>query len=154
VGQIRVQEAICNLASAAGATDANILFGDQLRLVEYKTVQEVDRLKLRLYWRAERFIDKEYSVFVHVFEPETGVPVAQDDGRPRDGAYPMGYWWPGDVVDDRVEIPLVGVPSGEYGIAIGVYDPISGERLPLVDQDGQLLVEDGRFVLPQEIVMP
>ncbi len=88
-----------------------------------------------------------------MFDQETGPPLAQYDSRPRGGAYPLRFWWPGDRVDDRVTISLAGVPPGEYGIAIGVYDPHSGVRLPLLDQDGEPLVQDGRYLLPQLVVV-
>jgi hypothetical protein len=152
LGEVAVQGAICDLAADLDGEPANVLYGDELRLAAYTALQEGDQLKLHLFWRAERFIDREYTIFVHVFDPETAVPIAQDDGRPRDGAYLMQHWWPGEVVDDRVMVDLAGVPAGEYGIAIGVYDPATGERLPIVGADGELAVEDGRFVLPQTVI--
>ena len=36
-----------------------------------------------------------------------------------------------------------------YGVAVGVYDPVSLERLPVLDGDGQLQ-PDGRLILPGE----
>lgn len=152
--RVDIQEVICNLATEEEAADANMIFDDQLRLVEYKVRQEDEQLKLRLYWRGERFVEQEYTIFVHVFDRETTLPVAQFDGRPHGGAYPMRYWWPGEVVEDRVAVSLAGVMPGEYGIAIGVYDASTGVRLPLLDQNGQPLVEDGRFVLPQTVTIP
>ena len=154
LGEVEVQEAICDLAVGLDGEPANVLYGNELRLAAYTAEQADDQLKLHLFWRAERFIDREYTVFVHVFDPETAVPAAQDDGRPRDGAYMMQHWWPGEVVDDRVTVTLAGVPAGEYGIAIGVYDPTTGERLPIVRADGELAVEDGRYLLPQKVIVP
>jgi hypothetical protein len=152
LGDVEVQEPICNLAAELDGEPANVLYGDELRLAAYTAEQAGDRLKLHLFWRAERFIDREYTVFVHVFDPKTDVPIAQDDGRPRDGAYLMQQWWPGEVVDDRVTVDLAGVHAGEYGVAIGVYDPSTGERLPIVRADGELEVKDGRYVLSQRVI--
>jgi hypothetical protein len=152
LGEVSVQEAVCDLAAGLDGEPANVLYGDELRLTAYTAEQAGDRLKLHLFWRAERFIDREYTVFVHVFDPQTTVPAAQDDGRPRDGAYLMQHWWPGEVVDDRVTVDLAGLAAGEYGVAIGVYDPATGERLPIVGADGEMVVEDGRYVLSQRVI--
>ena len=66
---------------------------------------------------------------------------------PCNWTYPTSRWWPGEVVADRVSISLADVPAGQYGIAVGVYDPATGTRLPLVEQSGEP-VPDGRLVLP------
>jgi hypothetical protein len=93
----------------------------------------------------------DYKVFVHVFDPNTGVPVAQDDAMPRRWTYPTTFWWPGEVVDDIIPISLAGLPPGTYGLAAGVYDPSTGERLSAIAGDGQPLV-DGLLVLPGQTV--
>jgi hypothetical protein len=152
LGEIEVQNSTCDLTAGLDGKPANVLFGDELRLAAYTAEQNDNQLNLHLFWRAERFIDREYTIFVHVFDPDTAVPVAQDDGRPRDGAYLMEHWWPGEVVDDRVTVNLEGVPAGQYGVAIGVYDASTGERLPIVRPDGELEVADGRYVLSQKVI--
>jgi hypothetical protein len=151
---ITIQPEVCNLATIDGATDANALFGDELRLVEYEFKQENNQLALKWYWRAERLPDADYTMFVHVFSPETGLPVAQYDGRPRYGAYATQHWQPGEIVDDQIVVSLDGVPAGDYQVGIGVYNLATGERLPLLNARGELAVEDGRFVLPERITIP
>jgi hypothetical protein len=93
-----------------------------------------------------------YKVFVHVFDMGTGVPVAQDDAEPNRGGFPTRFWAPGDLVTDHILIDLTQVQPGEYGIAVGIYDPLSQERLPLLI-DGQQSPEDRRLVLPDEMVI-
>jgi hypothetical protein len=92
-----------------------------------------------------------YKIFVHVFDLDTQVPVAQDDAMPRRWAYPTTFWGPAEVVTDVIPIPLKGVPMGTYRVALGVYDPTTMERLPVVDGAGQLQ-PNGRLVLPGEVV--
>jgi hypothetical protein len=145
---LRVQTETCNLAEVAEAKDLNAVFGDQLRLLEYETQRTEDRQNVTLYWRSERRMDADYKVFVHIFEPATGIPVAQDDTMPHRSAYPTTFWWPGETVKDVISIPLDDVPPGVYGIAVGVYEPSTGERLPLVKSQGQL-IPDGRLVLDE-----
>jgi len=89
---------------------------------------------------------------LHVFEPETGKPVAQDDSIPHRGGLPTTFWWPGEIVYDRIPVYLEGVPAGTYGIAIGVYDPQTGQRLPMIDSQGKS-TGDGRLVLRETITI-
>jgi hypothetical protein len=150
-----IQPDICNLATNDEAVDANALFGDELRLVEYTVHQLDQQLDLTLYWQAERYVDKDYTFFVHVYDQKTDLPVAQFDSRPHRGAYPTNFWHPGETIDDRVLIHFDGVSSGQYGVAIGVYDGFTGDRLPLLGITGEELVDDGRFILPELVtVMP
>ena len=69
---------------------------------------------------------------------------------PRAGKYPTQFWWPAEVVDDHVSVFLFKKPAGKYGIAIGVYNHITGERLPLLNGQGEVL-EDGRLILDEMV---
>ena len=90
-------------------------------------------------------------MFVHVFDPSTRVPVAQDDAMPRRWTYPTTFWGPGEVVDDSIPISLADVPPGTYGLAVGIYDSVTGERLSAIAGDGRLLA-DGLLVLSEQMV--
>ena len=70
---------------------------------------------------------------------------------PRRQTYPTTLWWSGEIVDDVIPISLEETPAGTYGVAVGVYDPVTMERLPVTDESGQLL-PDGRLVLPGETI--
>ena len=96
-------------------------------------------------------MDTDYKVFVHVYDPATQIPVAQDAAMPLRWHYPTGLWASGEVVTDTVPIALGEVPGGDYGLAVGVYDPANMERLEVVDGTGQTQ-PDGRLVLPGETV--
>jgi hypothetical protein len=151
VGRVTVSHSPCTYDVLPGTVGANALFGDDLRLVSYQLHHDRDQLSVTLHWRAERRMQTNYKIFVHVFEPTTSVPVAQDDAMPRRETYPTTLWWPGEAVEDLVPISLEEAPAGRYGVAVGVYDPTTMERLPVVDGSGQLQV-DGRFVLPGETI--
>ncbi len=153
VETITIQPDICNLATIAEAVDANVLFGDELRLVEYTVHQLDQQLDLSLYWQAEQYVDRDYTIFVHVYDQTTDLPAAQFDSRPHQGAYPTNFWHPGEIIEDRVLIPFDGVPSGRYGIAIGVYDGLTGNRLHILGSNGEQLVDDGRFILPDLVTI-
>lgn len=147
---IDVQEEVCNLAQLPEAKDVNATFGNEIRLLEYILDKSEDKLDITLYWRPDHHPVIDYKIFVHVFDPETGIPVAQSDFMPRGWVYPTSFWWPGEVVEDETTVSLESVLPGKYGIAIGIYDPASGERLPVVDGAGNKL-PDGRLIL-EEII--
>jgi hypothetical protein len=132
------------------ATQANVLFSDDLQLLAYALKRNENDVVFTLHWRSQQRMTTDYKVFVHIFDPATGIPVAQDDARPHREAYPTIYWGPGEMVDDRIPVSLQGVPAGSYGIAIGVYNPLTGERLRVVRSDG-VVVEDGRYILNEMI---
>jgi hypothetical protein len=124
-----------------------------MRLLAYNVARPApDRLEVTLYWRSEQRVDTDYKVFVHVFDPASDIPVAQDDAMPRRGNRPTRFWAPGEIVVDEIIISLEGVPDGEYGIAVGVYDQFSGERLAVLTQAG-LVAADGRLELPGQTVL-
>jgi hypothetical protein len=129
----------------------NAVFGDALRLLGYRIRSKGNRLLVTLHWRSEQRMAIDYKVFVHVFNPETNIPVAQDDAMPQRWRYPTTLWGPGEQIEDEIPIDIRGVAPGRYGVAVGVYDPQTMERLPVVDADGQAC-PDGRLILPEEIV--
>jgi hypothetical protein len=131
------------------AVDAR--FGDDLRFLGYDLLQESDGLKLTLHWQALRRPTGYYKVFVHLFDPQTGAVLAQDDAVPRRWTYPTTWWEAGEVVSDEIPLSLEKVPPGQYQLAVGVYDPEGGERLVVVDAAGEES-PDGRLVLPTEVV--
>ncbi len=61
--------------------------------------------------------------------------------------YPTTAWQSGDDVrdDHTLALPL-DLPRGDYVVAVGLYDAISGERLPISDAAGEL-VPDARVLL-------
>ena len=151
VGHVTVSRSPCDLPAPSDAVRSNTVFGDELRLLGYGLQRGDGRLMVSLHWRSDQRMETDYKVFVHVFDLETSVPVAQDDAMPLRWSYPTSFWGPGEYVRDDIPIDLQGVPPGYYGIAIGIYDPHTLERLPVVDVGGQVS-PDGRLVLPDEIV--
>jgi hypothetical protein len=55
---------------------------------------------LRLYWRAEEPLQKEYTVFAHLWDAE-GRFAWGNDGPPAAGLYPTDLWAAGEVVVDE-----------------------------------------------------
>jgi hypothetical protein len=150
LGELALQDDLCSYPAPAGATGANVVFGDLFRLVAYQLRQSGDALDLTLHWRPELRTSLDYKVFVHVFDPASGVPLAQHDAMPRNWGYPTSLWGLDELIADDVSISLEGLPPGSYGVALGIYEPASGERLVPRDAAGNVF-EDGRLVLPDVV---
>ncbi len=93
---------------------------------------------MRLVWRTARPIERDLSIFVHVLDSD-GNLLAQADGVPFDGLYPLPNWRPGQLIPDERSLTL---PAEAAAIAIGLYDPATGQRLPAVDVAGHPLSDD------------
>jgi hypothetical protein len=87
-------------------------------------------------------VDVSYKVFVHLIDPASGRPVVQDDAVPRRWTYPTTEWTRNEVVEDKIILPLDGVPQGHYDLVIGLYDPETGERLPAFSAQGNQYPDD------------
>ena len=59
--------------------------------------------------------------------------MGQVDGVPYSGLYPPSHWLPGQIITD--ERPIENKES-LHTIAIGIYDPTTGERLAATDANG------------------
>jgi hypothetical protein len=111
-------------------------FGDRITLRAYEHELSEDTLRLTLYWQAEQALDRNWTVFVHLLD-SGGNLVFQRDSQPRDGHYPTSVWDQGEVVDDHHLLPLPsGLPDGDYQVIVGLYTVDSGERLPVLDSEG------------------
>ncbi len=94
-------------------------------------------LELVLYWQAQQKMGADYTVFVHVVGPD-GQIWAQRDAPPDNGAYPTWRWAAGEVVADPVRVPLpLDLPDGPLQVVAGMYRPDTGQRLPVLDEQGQ-----------------
>jgi len=151
IGSVKVQESACSDSMPPESTVVNAVFDDALRLLGYRTRRNDDRLLVKLYWRSERRMDVDYKVFVHVFDRGSGRPVAQDDAMPQAWRYPTSLWYPGEQVEDEMSIDLHDVVPGVYGVAVGVYDPETMERLA-VTETGTGSARNGGLILPGGIV--
>ena len=120
----------------ATMTPLDYHLGEAITLRGYNIEATGDGTRLTLYWRAADFPRADYSVFVHALGDD-GAILAQSDGPP--AAVPMWCWIPGEVVADE---RLLAAPGGIREIAVGVYDPSSGARLPVSPPVG-----DDRIIL-------
>jgi hypothetical protein len=116
-------------------TSAGARFGDVITLEGYTWQVEPEAVQVTLRWSTDVFLDSDYTVFVHLVDPEDGDRmVAQGDAPPMGGRWPTSLWLPGVAVDDVHTITLPpDLPAGPYYLLVGLYDPVTGDRLPLPD---------------------
>ena len=114
-------------------------FGDQIALLGYHVAGESaapgDTLELTLFWQAQRPLDIEYQVFVHVLDA-AGQLVAQSD-KINPGDFPTHRWPTDRYVPDTHRLALPpDLPPGPYTVATGLWVQAEGWRLPVFDDDG------------------
>ena len=131
--------------------------GSQVRFLGYDlssdTVRAGDTFSVTLYWQALRPMAIGYHVFTHLAAP-SGEVVAQQDGVPRQGAYPTDLWQTGEAVVDTYQMTVdPAATPGEYELEVGMYRLENLKRLPVTDAAGQPL-SGGRVLLSKVTILP
>ncbi len=141
LGKITVRAQAHTFDLPAGVMPAAARFGDAISLAGYTIAKNNGALDLTLFWRADRQVDDDLKVFVHITDAAGNI-IAQRDRLPADGARPTLTWVAGEIITDRYHVPL---DAAEYTVWVGLYNPLSGERLPV--DGGGLPVSDSRLQL-------
>ena len=119
--------------------------------LEETSLKPGDTLHLTLYWQTLAKMDKSYTVFIHLLDSDSRIR-GQKDSVPGDGTLPTTSWVAGEIITDRYEIAVHSdAQPGRYVLEIGFYDADTGQRLPIVNQEGQRL--DDRVLLPTGITL-
>lgn len=109
-----------------------VQFGDPFLLRGYRLEQRPGTITVVLYWEARQKPDFDYSAFVHLMEGER--LISQRDHPPgSDRSHPPSTWQPGELVIDAHPIPVPLNLSGKVEIRVGIYNWLTGERLPVID---------------------
>lgn len=105
-----------------------------------------ETIRLVLYWRALAEPMKDAKAFVHLYD-QRGKIVAQQDHRPYYGTRPPYTWSLGETLDDPYTLELpADLPPGHYTLATGMYNPVTGVRLP-VAVAAEHALSDNRILL-------
>ena len=119
------------------------------RLVGYDLVagdSPGNPVNLTLYWRAAGPTDIRYSAFVHLLALDDTL-LDQSDQEPAAGDHPTTSWLAGEYIVDAHALTIPPqAPPGPYHLALGLYDPATGQRLPFIDEQGAILTD--HIVLP------
>ena len=125
-------------------------FGDAIRLVGFDpppaTLDATRPVTVTLHWQAlSGEIATGYTVFVHLLADD-GRLIAQHDGPPAGGAQPTNEWLEGEYVSDTHEMAWREAGySGPARLAVGLYDPLTGARLPT--GGGDIFLLPGTFTV-------
>jgi hypothetical protein len=107
-------------------------FGTALRLRGYEASSPLRRgetTSLRLAWQAQAPLAQDYWLFAHLLGPD-GQRIAQVDLP-----LPTRTWEPPRTYLSELPLTLpADAPPGPYRLLLGLYDPASGERLPLTPE--------------------
>ncbi len=112
-------------------------------------IERRDTIRLTLHWKCLQQMSTSYTVFAHLIDAENQV-WGQMDSVPGRGTLPTTGWRKGEIVSDEYEIFITkDVPLGTYRIEIGMYDAETWERLPVLDDAGN--VQGDRVILQTEL---
>jgi len=129
-------------AAPPPVTEANGWF----RLDGYAVTPQVrpgEAILLTLLWRSLSPVAENYQVFVHLLD-EQGAKIAQADGQPVQWLRPTSTWQAGEQIVDRYGLLLPDLlPAGQYTVAVGLYHPATGQRLPVSAGPASFAIELG-----------
>jgi hypothetical protein len=112
---------------------------------------QTERLDLQLNWQTSEPISTRYKVFAQLLATDDSL-VAQSDHFPAGGERPTTGWLPEEIITDAHTLSLPPELSpGSYRLIAGLYNPVTGERLPLLD-DQNGVIADAIFVA--EVTLP
>ncbi|MBE7470374.1 MAG: hypothetical protein DPW09_32690 [Anaerolineae bacterium] len=139
---------------------ARVQFGETLELVSYEIEPQPEpgQLRLQLAWRSLAYMNENYLLKVSLLDRQ-GQVVSHWLGYNGQGRLPTLAWDPGDVVFDRLALPLPNLPAGDYKVQVQLISqagplPVSGQgqvsttSLELTEIS---LAEVSRLVLPERM---
>lgn len=121
--------------------DLDVAYGDDLFLLGYQLPESSavagGRFPVTLYWLARGQTSNDHTVAVDIVAGET-TTAGQRRSYPGGGSYPTSLWQPGEVIVDRIEIPIMQeIASPTAGdLRVAVLEKPGGDPLPARDPQG------------------
>jgi hypothetical protein len=122
-------------SSCAAAHSYQAVFDGRAGLIKAEIALDRNRAQVTLTWDCLGSFEPPETLFAHAIDTNDQL-AAQSDGDPLRNLYPLSQCQPGEQIRDIRAIP---VTPGTYTIQIGIYNRITGERLPVVDANGQAI---------------
>jgi len=131
----------------ADAAKTEIRFGDELKLAGYR-IDAAQPLRLTLWWRALKPASQNWTSFFH-FTPEAdNINLVGQLDHPLTGSeYPPIIWDVGELIEEQIEIDTSNAAPGKYALWMGLYSPMTFERMPVTFAPGP--IQDNRALLLQ-----
>jgi 4-amino-4-deoxy-L-arabinose transferase-like glycosyltransferase len=118
-------------------------FGSAMRFLGHdQSSDEIgpgETLEVVLYWQLLQRPERHYSIFVHLLDAESQI-VGEFDAN----WYGTKFWREdgGEVLLGYYPLRVKPeTPPGEYQLEIGVYHQPTGERLPIYDENGEMVAD-------------
>lgn len=132
----------------------SVTFDGRFELLEFTLNQDHvalgGTLAVALRWRVLSPMEVNYKFFLALLGPNDEV-LSLQDGMPLNWLRPTTLWEAGTIEDDHWGMAVsADTPVGTYPLYVGVYDPATGERLPLLTPDGEV-VDDKMLVTEIEV---
>lgn len=156
LGEVQVQGRPHYFAVPEISYPFEMMVGENIRLLGYDLengeVEAGGVLRLTLHWQAVAEMGVSYTVFTHLLNGDYQIR-AQKDSIPGGGSLPTTSWIQGEVVTDIYDLVVdADAAKGEYMLEIGMYDVVTGDRLPVYDARGEPLGD--RLLLRAISVLP
>ncbi len=103
---------------------------------------------LILYWQTLVSQTNDFTVFIHL-RASDGFVRAQADQPPVSNRYPTSQWQPNEVIQDIHFLPVDDYSQVDH-LAIGLYNPATGKRLPIINDKGQQIPDDAFIILVEK----
>lgn len=115
--------------------DSALFRFEGVALTRYEMEVTDNILNLHLTWGTYSAPRQPYKLFVHILDG-AGQRVTQSDPIPGGERYPIWAWGAAEQIDDVISVPLLDLPTDNYQVVIGIYDPDTFQRLPVRDTNG------------------
>jgi hypothetical protein len=143
-------------SASPSASACRAIFEQRLCLQSAEVDRRPGRLGISLTWLSLAAAQPNDTVFVHLGQVGRP-PIAQADGDLWLGMLPLFILQPGDTIREQRGIQLPqAMPPGQFVLRVGVYNRITGERLPATTPQGEPLPDNALVIghLPEETKMP
>jgi hypothetical protein len=150
LGETTLIEIPPNTSPALQVHTSRATFAPGMSLIGYDwngpTVRAGESVFLSLYWDINAVIPADVTRFVHIVSQTGKELVAQHDGKPCQGLYPVSQWATNVIIPDGFAITIpANLMPGLYDLIVGWYSYPSLDRLPIIVADSPL--GDNRAVI-------
>ncbi len=120
-----------------------VSFAEAVALTQAEVLAGAETWQVALCWESLAALPDDYTVFVHAYAAD-GTLLGVGDGPPLAQAFPTHLWQPGDRIADTHTI-VWDVEGKPAQIAVGLYHPLTGERLSAI-RAGERLPADAVII--------
>lgn len=153
VGAVKITPTVWPKASGIASAEIDGRVRVTAVSIDPQQARPGDVIAIYIEWQVVGPPQTNWTTLVHLAEPGQQ-PLATGDSPPLQGDYPTGIWAGGEVVGDEYRLTMPdGLGYGRYPIWLGMYDSVSGERLPLTI-NGQPQLNQIYAVGDVEVVAP